>query len=810
MMPPAIGNAQQTTVVPWSGYWWPTINGGLATGSDYRGHPAPLEKYEMFIQGSARGDAVNWYLNWKAYYDPSAESWNGLCPYWSRASMMENYDILPSSIDNIVFRVGDKKGLLTLCHDTDLMTIANGADPVNLHRWLLGYINDQNTPFTADLDPSSEVWYYPIYRYEMTSRTSGLIQSVSVRVYYATDDVLPDYMGIQERVKIYTYNLTLNSNGEIINGEWTGDSISDHPDTLSFPEISAGAKNPYLDCAKIRQIAQSTDDFLETPGNSAATITPGTYHLILANQDQYILEGKPGDEIFLEVNKDDTSDEDIQMDLSDASGKSLVSQTLKGGDSMTYDLAVTNPPYTITLTQADYSNPNIYTLTVDQASAFHQQVPYIPKNGPWCGFAITNGRDQVVENVMMVTRSNDGRPLQTVLGPLNLNPGEKRLFVFDDLPYRKHEYPDTKSIFLIADQPVGFVNLFAFDQKPMAGFVEGQSDGAHLVIADTSSEMPTDGRQMTGGILNESFTDAPVNFRVFSGDGEKVAEFSQTIPADGRIDIQPGNNPFYNMPDGGWIDIVATGGNQLSAYQYVTHKAGKRNAIETLFAIPVGATTKFVPHITPVLGWWTTYLTLINPSENPNTVNFHYVKAGSSRKEDVNLELGPYEKRVMDLSSEFGKLEGEALYRSVLEITGQYPIVGYYTYSPPYGGDEASYPLLDSKEFNNELLLPHYAGSGGAFWTGVCVCNPSGDSINVVMEPVDNSEKIISDGVKTVSLGPGAYDVFTVDQRFGEAASKISFIKFHSTNGSAIGGFYLYGNMKNGVPSVEMLSGANM
>jgi len=31
----------------WSGYWWPYVNGGLATGNDYRGHPAPLEKYEL-------------------------------------------------------------------------------------------------------------------------------------------------------------------------------------------------------------------------------------------------------------------------------------------------------------------------------------------------------------------------------------------------------------------------------------------------------------------------------------------------------------------------------------------------------------------------------------------------------------------------------------------------------------------------------------------------------------------------------------------------------------------------------------------
>ena len=33
---------QQAADIPWSGYWWPARYGGLSTGSDYRGHPAPL------------------------------------------------------------------------------------------------------------------------------------------------------------------------------------------------------------------------------------------------------------------------------------------------------------------------------------------------------------------------------------------------------------------------------------------------------------------------------------------------------------------------------------------------------------------------------------------------------------------------------------------------------------------------------------------------------------------------------------------------------------------------------------------------
>ena len=46
---------QKAHDTPWSGYWWPFRRGGLATGQGYRGHPAPLEKYDLLVQGSYPG-----------------------------------------------------------------------------------------------------------------------------------------------------------------------------------------------------------------------------------------------------------------------------------------------------------------------------------------------------------------------------------------------------------------------------------------------------------------------------------------------------------------------------------------------------------------------------------------------------------------------------------------------------------------------------------------------------------------------------------------------------------------------------------
>ena len=194
--------------------------GGLGTGLDYRGRPAPLEKYNLLTTGMTAGRALTEYL--AAHYDPIAPGWYGLCAYWARAACYEHVDVLPSSENNIVFRVGDKKGLLTLAHNNDIGLLGNGVQPEVFHLWLLKYIKDERKAFVADLWAGEEVWSYPIYKYDMESSRSGNVESVSVTVYFADDAVEPDYRGTQVHIYHYTYDLFLDGNGAITGGEWTG------------------------------------------------------------------------------------------------------------------------------------------------------------------------------------------------------------------------------------------------------------------------------------------------------------------------------------------------------------------------------------------------------------------------------------------------------------------------------------------------------------------------------------------------------------------------------------------------------------
>jgi hypothetical protein len=793
----ACAETHEASFRPWSGYWWPYTQGGLGTGLDYRGRPAPLEKYNLLTRGVTSGEALTWYLD--AHYDPAAPNWYGLCAYWARAAAYEHVDIFPSSEDNIVFRVGDKKGLLTLAHNSDILDLANGSMPEEFHFWLLNYIKDQKKAFVADLDAGEEVWSYPVYKYEMQSSRIGNIESFRVRIYFADDFVEPDYRGTQVRWADYTYDLFLDGTGAITGGQWTGNSITDHPDLLSF-SLDVRAIFPGLDYAEIVRLAASKDDFLEN-GSETVEIGPGTYNLTLLDEDVYTISTTPGDILSVQITKAPGSSQNIDAVLVDRNGTEVQRAIVSTTSPMNILMTSAAPPYIIRLSQSDYTDPNIYILQADVKRSYNQEIPYIPKGSEVSGFALTNPGSAAVDKVTLISRNEEGNPTRTVLGPLRLEPGEKRIFLFNDLPVRRHELPETTRLTLTADGPVDLLNLIGAGERFLTTFVQGDARGTRLVIPDTAPPM-TPGVRMFGGVRNESFEETRVTLRLYSGAGLPLKEVSEPIAARGWFSIKPGFDPFYSMPKSGWIEILGSGAQTLSGFQYMSDSSG----VETLFALPVGSSKKIVPHI-PEPGYWRTRVTLINTNDTENNVKLHLALAGADGGEDLDILLAPHEKKVLDLQDRFGKREGEPLYHSILEITGRFPIVGYVTYSTLNGKDNASYPLLDETYFKSTLSLPHYPGNDGIWRTGAVVCNPSSFGVTVMIEPYDHGGNLLEGHVLSVNLDAGAYDVFEVASRFGEAAAaEISFIKFRTEGDSgAIGGFYLYSDRGN-----HIVSGANM
>ena len=793
-------SAYQAASVPWSGYWWPVMQGGLGTGGDYRGHPAPLEKYHLYTDGVMTGEALNQYLN--IAYDPTAPAWYGLCLHWARAACFEPGNILPSSNDNIVFRVGDKKGLLTLAHHADIVEKDDGSWPETFHYWLLHYIKDQQKAFTADLWAGAEVWSYPVYQYEMQISGGGAVQSVWVKIYFADDFVHPDFMGTRVSTNQYTYDLFLDGNGAITGGQWTGVSVIDHPESLSVP-LGVGTGFPGLDYQQVVRLAATSDDFLEQ-GNRSVDIGPGTYNLILLDEDVYRIPVRTGDLFSLRIEKQAGSAQDIEAVLMDGGNNPVWHDSITDQHSADELFIAAAPPYTIQLTQAENytTDPNIYTLALDLKKTFGQDIPYIPKSGGWSGFALTNPTDAEVDGVILASRDAEGVPIQTLLGPLRLAPGEKQRFFFSDFDIPLHELIRTERLTLMADGPVSLLNLIGNGDQSLAAVVQGDARGNRLVIPDTAPAM-TPGVRMLGGVRNESLEDTPVKLSLYAATGELQDEVIETLAPSGYLTVKPGSYPFYNMPASGWIEVQADVTADLNGFQYLSNAAG----VEAMFALPVESAAKIVPHIARP-DYWVTTVTLINPGNTENRVNLHPALAGGDVSRDYNIVLAAHEKRTMEIQDLFGAVAGDPLYHSILEITGEYPLTGYYAYHRIGVNEYAALPLLDESDFKPVLYLSHYAGNNGGFWwTGVVVCNPSTVSERVRVEPYDAGGQLLENAVQNLDLNAGAYDVMDVQMRFGEAAADISYIVFRASGETGgIGGFYLYGNRRN----TNILSGANM
>ncbi len=324
-------SAQTTEVVeitprPWNGYWWPFTNGGLCTGKDYNNNPSPMEKYDIAF--SQPFLATQWEL--ENHYDPEGPSWHGHCNGWAVASIFEPEPSHKCTYNSIVFYVGDLKGLLTEAHQGTYEggsiygTRYNGDNnqqayediyPLDFQNVLEMYLKDNHLPILIDSDPTEEIWTYPVYKYELSYTEENSTRHCTLTIYCATDaysDSLldPDDTGDDHVYKkTYTYDLTLDSNGEPISGIWTGDSVNDHPDFAWYPEIDRPA-NPYISLDNVHEILTheyTQEDDNNEPDNSfeqANKIDTNKIYRIL-DDDFFTFFIEPGEDIDMNIHFND-------------------------------------------------------------------------------------------------------------------------------------------------------------------------------------------------------------------------------------------------------------------------------------------------------------------------------------------------------------------------------------------------------------------------------------------------------------------------------------------------------------------------
>ena len=775
-------DSAEADFIPWSGWWWPTNMGGLGTGIDYNGHPAPLEKYDLLTTGQYPGDATRYYL--ETAYDPEAPDWYGLCQAYASAAVYEKIDFFPSSYENIIFKVGDKKGLITACHDRVILQYGESQDPAAFHLWLLHYIKAQGQAFMAELDPSSEVWNHPVYRYEMETRKSGSVMDVKCKIWYASDFVHPDYQGTYEQTNTYTYTLIL-SGDEIVGGEWTGDSVYDHPQQIMIP-VALGPYSSYLNYELIREIAISRDDPHES--DEAAELLPGGYNQVLADADSYLLNVLPGEEIHIAVESLDSISEGIMVSVLDNGRHLIRNQSVNTGERIEWSIASENPPYTLNIQRADYTETGYYRLEYDLKRVFTFYNPNVQKGYGWGGFAISNDSDTAVDTVYVTGYDRDGRPLETYVGPFALAPAEKRIVQVSDFDVRMIERDAFYGVKIHATGPIKVVSLTGYFNTNMSA-TDIPAEGGTLVIPDTLYGF-SQTTSVSWGLYNQKGSDAEASLTHYSASGVFVDDAELTLTGHQAKNYSGANQPLGTIANGGWIRIDARNSAMIGGYiQWLAKNLTNSERLPLL----APAKQFIVPHVYSSSNW-STNLVLINTDAVSNEITIKLLD-GNVLSEKI-VTMAPHEKQKMSLSSLFEDIGADLLNRCGLAIAASQPLAGYYTLET--SKDHLYFPLLETDSADSSLAVGHVA-SDGYWWTCINLFNPSDtQTANLRITAYDSQGSAIDELATIRTLAPRTKDVFDVYELWqGPAAARIASMKIDVTSGPSIVGLHAYGNMGN-------------
>jgi hypothetical protein len=754
----------ETSVVPWSGHWWPFQGGGLARGYGAWGHPAPLEKYELVTVGFYPWLATEWEL--AHHYNPDALDWEGLCYARAAAAAVEPEPVGPSVYRNVLFRVGDKKGLLTSLYTDPVTQIGAGSDPVRFHTWLLYYIGELDTPIAADMDPSEELWYYPIYKYRMDMNDAGSVRHVTCRVWY-TVSTEADFQGAVVYTREYTYDLTVGPDGTITGGRWTGSSESNHPG-LMFVVLGEGAENPHVDSETVHRIAATADDELEA--EDPVSVGPGSYAMVLADREDSIrLPCGAGTPVHVRLESEGGKAHPLRVEGLDDGGGLLFLESVS--HVWAYDGMCTGSEVVLYISRADDSDdPVIYTLTLESHDLHEYVIPLVLKNNAWTGFSVVNAGDEPVENVRLAGFSLDGEPVRTLWGPAVLKPGERKVFLLEDLIWA-HERSQVDQLRLYAPAPLAFVNLFGRFGEYMAGFGPGGGEAERLRIA------PETGYGTKWRVWTLRGDAGTVRLEFHGADGSEGDEEILEVSGSGLL------HNGYDTDPNGWALVDAD--VPAGVVSYWENAALKRS--EAVVNVSGSARDYRVPHLA-VGGRWSTDLVIVNPGAESLSVTVRL--RGPATDVSRNVAVAPHVKKTVGVSALFPEVAPAVANAGVLELHGSADFGGYAAYRT--ARSVAAVPFLEPSRASRVLVVPHVA-STSYWWTGVALMNAGVGPASPVLEGYDAEGNLLERSVPA-ELKPGEKRAAAVRDLFSpESVEKMAWIRVESSE--PLLGVMVYGGL---------------
>ena len=238
---------------PWSGYWWPMLDNGY----NLYANNGPLQKYDQWLSTYGIASQAQSWERQNHYTNDPKDDWWGYCHAWSTAAILSPE---PRAVtrNGVTFNVNDTKGLVTALYYEPTFNwlsgvrVDNAGDtnsaayrdiaPAWMDYLLRYYIRYHQYPFIMDINADSQVWNYPVFAYQRNSTAlANGGEQVTTTVWYASPDW--NTTGTRYFPKTYTYRLDPGSLGE-----WTGNSVQDHPDFAWAPngKRAGTGTNPWV------------------------------------------------------------------------------------------------------------------------------------------------------------------------------------------------------------------------------------------------------------------------------------------------------------------------------------------------------------------------------------------------------------------------------------------------------------------------------------------------------------------------------------------------------------------------------------
>jgi hypothetical protein len=763
---PAIAGYDAASVpaerIPWSGYWWPTTLGQFVSG--YNGHPSPLEKYDAYVSGYYPASATEYGL--EHFYDPEAPPWAGHCDDWAAAAVLEPEPDQPGDLRGIPFRVGDKKCILALHYDENVIATFHGeryndeTDDFNdiypggtngFHQTLVNYIAIQGLPLIMDLDPGAQIWNYPAYRYEMNWHDEGDKRYVSCKVWFADDNVGPDFAGTSTFTKTYTYFLQIDGNGQIQDepGKWEGESFDDHPDFLWFPTFSGNdvfLKNDAVSEIVACQLTGSDDVFEENDElDQAADITwlekDRFYCASAKDEDWYRVALQEGDDfIAFAVTLPDTLD----MNIYDQEGRTI-------GTAFYHGASLDDVPqtgfYYIGVEASALSEPyyNIEFFCSPSVSLAH-----IPLFDTWQTTVTILNEDAFDANL----RFNlfDDRQKRASVEEIVLPSGRLEAFSLNQM------FPDSSGTEKWAKiinlggqkQPFGFFSYEQADQVVHLPLDEKGADTLYIPHIDISGDW------WTGvALLNLDRTNsAHVQMNAYTSSGQTLGVRDFVLePGQNRsaliqeywTDALPEDAAWFEFSSDHLMSGCVLWGNHVGC------------GLQGVAGIPLLSPLRtnnvlYIPHLDITDGWWTG-IALFNPNDNATDLtiagyaqNGDLAGTGSMRIPGHGNWVGLVQYLIEDWSDRI----------AWVKITAGRPIGGFQMFGQGLVC-LASVVLPTDSEAGSELWVKHIPDRNH-WWTGLALLNPFGQKVDVWAEPFDANGN---------NLLPGEYLWYNVPEGLG-------------------------------------------